>query len=157
MQPCDTSKYKCGNIVPSSCVPYTGPDLTILADPTTLACNANINDVFTIFDTTVKGILTGIDLTGLNPRCLTFTPATVTMAQLSQVQIDKICSLDSQVTTLTTLINDLDIGSEQITIDLLCLTPAAAACQTAANTYSLLAVLNTMLNEICALKTAVGI
>lgn len=157
MQPCDTSKYNCGTIITSSCVPYTGPDLTILEDPTSLVCNANINDVFTIFDTTIKEILVGSDLTGLNPRCLTFVPDTVTVAGLFQVQTDKICSLDAQVTTLTNLINNLNIGSEPITINLLCLTPAAAPCESPANTYTLLAILNTLVNEICALKTAVGI
>jgi hypothetical protein len=159
MQPCDTSKYNCGIIVPSSCVPYTGSDLTVLVDPTTLSCNANINDVITILDATIKGILEDNDLTTLNPLCLSslINPATITPAQLHQIEITQICSLQAQVTTVTNLVNNLNIGNELITINLLCLAPAAAPCQVQPNTYTLLAVLNTMLNEICALKTAVGI
>lgn len=157
MQPCDTSKYNCGEIIPSSCVPYTGSDLTVLADPASLACNANINDVIKVLDTTLKGVLDGSNLTGLNPRCLTFTPATVTVAGLFQVEIDKICALDASLVALTTQVNNLNIGNEPIVIDLLCLAPAAAPCQSAPNTYTLLAILNTLVNEVCALKSAVGI
>lgn len=157
MQPCDTSKYNCGTIIASSCVPYTGTDLTVLADPTDLACNASINDVITVLDTTLKGVLTGLDLTTLNPLCLGFNPATITPAGLFAIQNVAICELEANVTTLTDLINNLNIGNELITINLLCLTPAAAPCQVSPNTYQLIAVLNTMINEICALKTAVGI
>ena len=156
MRPCDTSKYNCGEIVPSSCVPYTGTDLTVLRDPSDLPCNANINDVIAILDTTLKGVLTNIDLTGLNPRCLAFTPATVTVGGLFQVQTDEICALEAGLATVTDLINNLNIGNELITINLLCLAPSAAPCLVAPSTYTLLAVLNAMVFEICSLQTEIS-
>lgn len=154
---CDTQKYNCGQVLPSSCIPYTGKDLTCISDPTLLGCNADMNDVIFLIDEVVKKLVDGNNLTGLNVRCLTFVPSTITPAQLHQVEIDKICGLDASLTTLTNQVNDLDIGTMPIEVDLLCLTPGAAPCLTPPNIYPLIAVLNVMLVEICALKTAVGI
>lgn len=154
---CDTLKYKCGLVVPSSCVPYTGTDLTFLVTPDLLPCNANIDDVISLMDAAIKKLIDGDNLTVLNVRCLTFDPATITPAQLHQIEIDQICGLQASLTTLTDQVNALNIGTMPIQINLQCLTPAAAACLTPPNTYTLLAVLNTMISEICALKTAVGI
>lgn len=154
---CDTSKYQCGTIIPSSCVPFTGKDLTCISDPTLLPCNANVNDVIGLIDGVVKKLVDGDNLTGLNVRCLTFNPATITPAQLHQVEIDKICGLDATLNALVTQVNSLNIATMPIAIDLQCLAPAAAPCLTPPNIYPLLAVLNTMISEICALKTAVGI
>jgi len=157
MLPCDSSKYNCGLIIPSSCVPYTGADLMILTPQTQLACNANINDVIGAFDNAVSGLLTSTNLTGLNPQCLSFDPATINVSGLFQVNINKICALDASLSALQTLFNDLNIATMPIAIDLQCLAPGAAPCLTPPNTYQLQAVLNVMLSEICALKTAVGI
>lgn len=154
---CDTLKYKCGQLYPSACVPYTGKDLTLLADPTTLGCDANINDVIFQIDAAVHTLIVGDILTGLNPRCLSFNPAIITPAGLHQVEIDKICGLDASLTTLINTVNNLNIGTELIVIDLQCMTPAAAPCLTPPNSYSLLSVLNMLVSEICALKIAVGI
>lgn len=153
---CDKNKFK-GPTVASSNILYTGSDLKFLPEPTDLPCNASLNEVLSLFDTAVTNIQTGINLTGLNKRCLVFDPATITVAGLEQVQIDKICALDASLTALTTLVNDLDIATMPIAIDLMCLTPAASPCLTPPNTYQLIAVLNVMISEICALKTAVGI
>lgn len=154
---CDQQKYNCGLVIPSSCVPYTGTDLTFLSSPTLLSCNANINDVIGLMDTALHTLIVGNTLTGLNPRCLIFNPAVITPAGLHQVEIDKICGLDASLTTLTTQVNNLNVGSMQIAINLQCLTPAASPCLTPPNFYSLLSILNVMISEICALKTAVGI
>jgi hypothetical protein len=155
---CDTSKYGCGQVLASSCIPYTGTDLTVLSSPSLLACNANINDVITVLDSSIKKLMVSNDFTGLNVLCFTsLNPATVTAAQLHQAEITQICGLSASLTTLTNTVNSLNIGSMQIAIDLQCLTPAAAPCLTPPNLYSLLSILNVMISEICALKTAVGI
>lgn len=154
---CDTQKYNCGMILPSSCIPFTGSDLTCISSPTLLSCNANINDVIGLIDGVVKKLVDGDNLTTLNVRCLSFDPATVTPVQLHQVEIDKICGIDSSLTALTEQVNALNVGSMQIAIDLQCLASAASPCLTPPNLYPLLSVLNVMISEICALKTAVGI
>jgi hypothetical protein len=154
---CDQKKYNCGQILASSCIPYTGKDLVFLTDPTLLTCNANINDVFGLMDGALSTLISGNDLTELNPRCLEFDPTTITPAELHQVEIDKICGLDSSLTTLIQTVNNLDIATMLIAIDLQCIAPAASPCLTPPTTYELIAVLNVMVGEICALKTAVGI
>jgi len=154
---CDTQKYQCGLIIPSSCVPFTGKDLTCISDPSLLSCDANMNDVIGLIDGVVKTLVDGNNLTELNIRCFSFNPDTITPAQLHQLEIDKICGIESSLTTLTDQVNDLNIGTMQIAIDLQCLTAGAAPCLTPPNLYPLIAVLNTMVSEICALKTAVGI
>jgi hypothetical protein len=154
---CDQQKYNCGQVLPSACIPYTGSGLTCIADPTLLACNANMNDVIGLIDGVVKKLVDGDNLTGLNPQCLIFNPATITPAALHQIEINKICGLDASLTALTTQVNNLNVGTLLITIDMQCLTAAVSACVTPTDTYPLVAVLNAMLSEICALKTAVGI
>lgn len=154
---CDQQKYNCGQVLPSSCIPYTGSDLTCIASPSLLACNANMNDVIGLIDGVVKKLVDGDNLTGLNPLCLIFDPATVTPAALHQVEINKICGLDATLSALVTQFNELNVGTLPITIDMQCLTAAVSACVTPVNTYPLVAVLNAMLSEICALKTAAGI
>lgn len=157
MNPCDSSKYNCGTIIPSSCVPFSGRRLTILPDPNLLPCDASIDDVVFLLDGSITHIARGLNLTGLDPMGLDFTPATVTQAELDQVLISAIQGTSAALETLTTQVNDLNIGELDIQINLGCLAPAAAPCLVPPNTYPLIAVLNAMLAEICALKTAVGI
>lgn len=157
---CDDSKYGgCGTIISSKCIPYQGSVLTIIPTnlPSPLPCNANLNDVISLFDTTLKKLMDGDNLTTLNVRCLSFNPATVTPVQLHQIEIDTICALQSSLTALTTQVNTLNIASMPIAINLQCMAPAAAPCLSPAGTYTLIAVLNAMVNKICALATAVGI
>lgn len=157
---CDALKYNCGMILPSSCIPYTGTDLTFVSSlqpSPLLTCDASMNDVVAAMNTSLTNLVNGNNLTVLNQRCLTFTPATVTPAQLHQVEIDKICALDASLTTLTSVVNNLSIATMPIAINLQCLASAASPCLTPPSTYQLIAVLNVMVSEICALKTAVGI
>jgi hypothetical protein len=154
---CDTQKYQCGLVIPSSCVPYTGSDLTSISSPSLLPCNANINDVITLLDGVLKIQVDGNNLTGLDPQCLDFDPATINPAQLHQVEIDKICGLDASLTALTDQVNNLNIGTMLISINMQCLAASVTPCEQPGNTFQLIAVLNAMLSEICNLKAAVGI
>ena len=156
---CDNTKYNCGQIIGSGCVPYTGSVLTIIptSTPNVLPCNANINDVISLFDTTLKKLMDSNNFTTLNVRCLTFNPATVTAVQLHQLEIDTICALQASLATLTTQVNSLNIANMQIGINLQCMSAAASSCATGTNIYPLIAILNVMVNQICALKAAVGI
>lgn len=157
MNQCDTQKYQCGQTIASSCVPYTGTDLTCISDPSLLPCNASMNDVVFLMDAVVAKLVAGNNLTTLNPGCLTFNPATITPVALHQIEITSICGLQSSLTTLQATVADLNIGTMLIQLDMQCLTSAVSACVQPTNMYPLQAVLNAMLTEICALKTAVGI
>ena len=154
---CDQQKYQCGLVIPSSCVPYTGSDLTSISSPSLLACNANMNDVIGLLDGVLATLVSGNNLTTLNPLCLTFDPATITPKALHQLEITNICGLQASLTSLTTQVNELNIGTMPIAINMQCLTAAVSACLTPPDTYPLISVLNAMLSEICALKAAVGI
>ena len=154
---CDQQKFQCGIVVPSSCVPYTGGDLTSISSPSLLGCNANMNDVIKLLDGVLTLQVSGNDLTGLNPLCLDFDPDTITPKGLHQIEITEICALEAQLTTLQDQVNALNIGTMPIQINMQCLTSASAACLTPPNTYQLIAVLNTMLTEICAIKSFLGI
>jgi hypothetical protein len=154
---CNQKKYQCGIVIPSACVPYTGTGLTSISNPSLLGCDANINDVITVLDGVLAGQVAGNNLTGLNPQCLSFDPATITPAGLHQIEINEICGLEASLTALQTQVNELNIGTMLIGINMQCLTPAASPCLTPPNTYELIAVLNTMLTEICAIKAYLGI
>lgn len=152
--PCD-SKYNCGQVIASSCVPYTGSDLTVLALPTDLPCDSNINDVIKILDAKLKILLDGNNFTTLDKKCFTFNPLTVTAAQLHQAEIDKICLMDASLIALTEQFNELNVGSLPVTVNLLCLAPAASACAISPNTYTLLSIINILVAAICDHETRI--
>jgi hypothetical protein len=152
--PCDP-KYNCGQVLPSSCVPYTGSDLTVLDNPTDLSCDANINDVIKILDTKIKTLMDSNDLTSLDEKCFDFDPDTVTNVELHQLEIDKLCLLEANLTALTEQFNELNIGSLPLTLNLLCMAPAASACAISPNTYTLLSILNTLIAKICDHETRI--
>lgn len=153
------SKYNCGSILPSSCIPYTGKDLTILALPTDLSCDANLNDVIEKLDIAIKTLMVSNDFTGLTPieDCIEFNPATVTASQLHALEIAKICELAGELTALQEQLNNLDIGTELITITLpLCLEPLAAPCASAPNEYQLITLLNLFASMLCDHETRIS-
>lgn len=150
-------KYTCGSIIPSSCVPYTGKDLKFLALNDQPACDANINEVFDKIGNEIFDINTAIDVTNFNVFCLTGLPSTKTIVNITQANTEKICGIEAQLQALSSQFADLSIGSEQITLNLGCLAAAAAPCQVSTNTYSLVSVLTLLVNEICAIKTELGI
>lgn len=157
MKSCNNSKYNCGQILPSSCVPFTGDVLTFPATPDALTCDANINDVIFVIDKYLKVLVDGNNLTGLNKNCLDFVPATVTPAQLHQIEIDQICLLKGQTEALQTQFDDFNIGAHTVDINLpTCLLASAAACLTGINTYQLIALLNLYAAKICDLETRIS-
>lgn len=153
------SKYNCGSILPSSCIPYTGKDLTILALPTDLDCDANLNDVIEKLDVAIKTLMDSNDFTGLTPviDCIDFDPLTVTAAELHELEIAKICELQGELDALTEQFNNLDIGTELITIILPeCLAPLAAPCASAENEYQLITLLNLFAAMLCDHETRIS-
>lgn len=143
-------KFTCPEILPSGCIPYTG-EVPCFMD--TEECRIMIDDVLEQTGEQVCDILDQIDLTGLNKLCLDFTPATVTVKALHQVEINKICALDTALTALQAQFEALNIGDELITIDLDCMTPVAAPCDQGTNTYTLLTILTIFRDEICNIKS----
>jgi len=152
--PCDP-KYNCGQIIPSACVPYTGSDLTVLAAPTDLPCDANINDVIKILDAEIKTLMDSNDFSSLDKKCFDFDPNTVKAFELHQLEIDKICEIEANLTALTEQFDTLNISSLPITLNLLCMAPAASACAISPNTYTLLSILNTLVAKICDHETRI--
>lgn len=151
------SKFNCGQIIPSSCVPYTGKDLTFLLPEDQLECDANINDAIFEIDKQIKILVDGNNLTGLDKECFDFDPATVTPAQLHQLEITKICSNEGSIAALTTQFNNLDIGIEVVTIDLPdCLEPLAAPCLVGTNQYQLITLLNLFAAKLCDHETRIA-
>lgn len=150
-------RYSCGNIIPSQCVPYTGKDLVFLTTDEQPDCDANIDDVFSLISTAILNIQTAINLTTLNNQCLIGVPTDVDVKGMFQIQTDKICGMDAALTALTTIVNNWNISTQLINIDLQCLSTAAAPCQVGSNTYTLISLLNLYRSEICAIKAFLGI
>lgn len=152
------SKYNCGDILGSACVPFTGQDLTFLseADIELFPCNANMDDVIFYIDKYLADLVESNDFTDLDKDCLDFDPATVTAKELHQIEITEICLLKGQVLALNELIENLNIGSEQITIDLECLTPDAEPCEVSDNVYTLQTILEVFVAKICEFETRIS-
>ena len=152
------SKYNCGNILASSCVPFTGTALTFLstADLEAFPCDANINDVVFYIDKYLKKLVDGNDFTGLDKDCLDFDPATIDAKGLHQIEITEICTMKGQIEALQTMVEDLNIGAEEVTIDLGCLTPDAEACATGTNIYTLQSILQLFAAKLCDHETRIS-
>lgn len=157
---CNNSKYNCGIIVPSSCVPFTGKKLTFITpeEQQNFDCDANINDVILLADKYLKKLVDGNNLTTLNVDCLTtVNPLTITPAQLHQVEVTEICLLKGQVKTLSDQLNDLNIGNEVVEITLPeCLQEDIAPCAVGPSQYQLISLLILYANKICELETRIS-
>jgi len=154
MKACNNSKYNCGQIIASSCVPFTGPELTFPKAADQLDCDANINDVIFTIDSYLKVLVDGNDFTALDKGCLDFNPATVSAKQLHQLEITNICILLGQTEALQTQFDEFNVGAHPVTITLPgCLTADAAPCLTGVNTYTLLSLLNLYAAKICDLES----
>lgn len=156
----DPTFYKNGVIIPSGSVLYSGADLQILQNSipsVVFPCNGNLNQVLNLFDQAINNLLVQNNLTQLVPGPLGFNPATITINGLHQIEVTAINALNGEMSTLQTLFADLTATNLPIDINLQCLAPAASPCISGIDTYPLIAVLNVMVSEICALKIAVGI
>lgn len=147
-----TVSFSCDNIFPTGCIVFTG-DLPSFIDSETFPCNGSLDQYLEAVSGVVEDILDDIDLTGLDPQCFTFDPATVTVKELHQEQIDKICDHDLRISDLEDILLNFDIGSQTVEIDLDCLSSLAEPCDTGENTYTLLSVIRTLKAEICRLRT----
>ena len=151
------NKCNCGPTLPSTCIFYTGPDLTFVSEDNQLECDATIDDVIVKIDEALKKLIDGNDLTGLDKDCLDFDPATITPAQLHQIEITQICLNAGAITALQTQLNNLDIGTEVITITLPdCLQPLAAPCAVGTNQYQLINLLTLFANMLCDHETRIS-
>lgn len=153
---CNDPRKTCGEIVSTSCSPFVGRKPDFVADED-FPCDVNATDIIDLTTAEVDRINSDNDLTELNKRCLDFVPATVKNKELHQVEIDKICALDSTVTALQDTINDLNIGAELVQVDLGDMTPAPNPCSPGTDLYTLHYLLQTFADAINAINTNLGI
>lgn len=144
---CNDPRKKCGEIISSSCASFTGRQPAFVED-VDFPCDVNVTDIIDLTTAEVDKIDDEIDLTALNVRCLDFAPATVKVKELHQIEIDKICALDSVLTTLQDTVNNLDIGAELVTVDLGAMTPITNPCSVATNKYTLFYVLQAFADKL---------
>jgi len=156
----DPTAFKGGFNVPSGSVLYTGAMLQILqnsTNPIALPCNGNLNQVINFFDQAVNNLLIQNNLTGLTEGNLTFDPATITINGLHQIEINAISANIAAIEAIQGQIAALNAGTLPITINMQCLAAGAAPCETVPNTFILSSVLNSIITEICAIKSYLGI
>lgn len=149
-------KPTCGNILPSGCVPFTGDALTSLPAGQELDCDAGVNDVIKALDLAIKALQNASDISTLTNGSVTL-PTPKTLVGSLQVIGDKVSLLSTGLSALQTAVESQLIANELVTIDLKCLAAAAAPCQVSTNTYTLIAVLNALVAEVCAIKTNLAI
>jgi hypothetical protein len=156
----DPTQFKAGFVPPSGSVLYNGAVLQFLQNGNPvpqLPCILNLNQVLNFFDQAVNNLLAQNNLTTLNPQGLPFSPATITINGLHQVEINAIAGNAASILTLQETVADLSANTLPVTINMGCLASISAPCESGTNQYQLIAVLNSFLSEICALKAAVGI
>lgn len=146
-----TKTYTCGQIFPSGCVIYTG-DLPNFIPEASIDCEASLSVILEKFGDKVDFILTGTDLTQIDKKCFDFDPSLITIKELEQLQIDKICEHETEISAIQTELDNLDIAGSIIQIDLGCLADEAAPCEEGEDSYTLISILTTFKNAICDLR-----
>jgi hypothetical protein len=146
-----TVSFTCGDIFPSGCVLFTGTIPTFV-DSESIDCDIMLDDFLEKVTDKIEDILADTDLTQLDEKCFTFNPETVTIKELHQEEIDKICENETRLTELEESLLNLNIGTKTMEVDLGCLAPLAAPCEQDTNIYTLLSILLTLKSEICSLK-----
>lgn len=145
---CKDSRSSCGTTMSSACVWFTGSfPKFINADD--VQCTVNINDIFRWHGDAIDKLIDETDVKSLDPRCLGYDPSDITNKKLQDIQNLKICELKSTLDTLKLEVENSNIGTELITVDLKCMKPAASSCEVAPNTYSLISVLNVIIAKLC--------
>src|SRR5688572_33397546 len=104
------TKYTCGTIIPSTCVPFQGKDLKFLSTEEQPACDANIDDVFDKISIAIDNLQQATDMATQTLSCGTL-PTTKTVKTILQAHADKICALSAIVTTLQAQLAGIDIAS----------------------------------------------
>lgn len=146
--------YNCGQIFPSGCIVFTGT-LPNFITTESVSCPPSIDEILGKYGDALDTILDSIDLTGLDKGCFDFDPDTIQVKELEQLQIDKICEHETEITALQTELTNLDISTKSITINLDCLGEDATACADESEAYTLLSILILFRNAICDLRTQV--
>lgn len=164
MPPRNKAKYTCGNIIPSSCVPYTGnQDLAILPyvfpteETPELDCNANINDVLDLYDQAIDKLVDFVDLSELEPGDLVFDPETVTVGELFEIVLTAIETNNAEIESVQTQLDEFSVEDAIINIDLGELAPAASQCAVAPDAYPLINILVLFANKIIELEERIEI
>jgi hypothetical protein len=145
---CKDARSTCGTTLSSACVWYTG-QLPKFINKSDVTCKVNINDIFKLYGDKIDAIIEDTNIKNLSPRCLGYDTSDITHSKLEDIQNQNICELKSTVSELSTLIDNFDIGNQEITIDLKCLKPNGLACQTAPDTYTLKSILNIIISKLC--------
>jgi hypothetical protein len=143
---CIDNRDTCGTITMSSCVPYTGEDLTSI-DNENLPCNPNINDIVKEIDIVIKDIQTAINVTDLDLSCLdSCICKDLSIKELFELLKTKLCELTDRVKILEAV----DISTTKFKVDLQCFNNPCF--NSSDNEYSLLEIISLLLTELCTLK-----
>lgn len=135
----------CGDMSPSSCVPYTGYISDSIADK--MPCRPNVNDVLLNLQILIDKLNTQLgDNTTLDKECFTYNPLTDTQKQLNQELITDICLLQTQVAGL--LGAGISADDIVVTANLQCL--ADPACEPS-DDNTLTYIITKLVNNYCSL------
>lgn len=147
-------KYPCGSIIPSSCVPFTGNKPKFLTEE--LECDVNLDEVIDVLGDKIDELVKATDVSLNTSTCITIE-GDKTPKNILQAHDNKLCELATAIEQLENDVSETDIASQQVTIDLGCLSAAASPCAVGVNTYTLIAVLNLFKTEICNIKSTLTI
>lgn len=140
------NRETCVNLVPSSCVPYTGYISDTIKD--SLPCRPNVNDVLKKLQELIDTIQGNVgDPSTLN-SCLDL-PDGVTYAQLIQIIFNEICAIKTVLTDLPTA---PDPDTITFAIDILCLLDPSCTPQTS---YTLTEIILKLITAYCSLSARV--
>lgn len=151
MTNCFDKRDNCGTTVSSSCVPYTGSDLSSF-DKEQLPCNPNLNDIVKELDSIIVTLKNATSITDVSVECLdNCNCETLTIKSLFEIIISKLCDTIEKVKILETSYSN--IGMAEINVDLSCFDNPCFNSQS--NNHTILEILTLLLTEVCTLKTKI--
>ena len=140
----------CGNqLVPTSCLPYTGYVSDTIKD--LLPCRPNANDIFKNLQILIDEIKTSLgDNKQLDAVCFDFNPTADSQQDLNQELLNKVCDLSTKVEKLIN--GQVDPDLIKLAVNLLCLEDSACEPK---EEYTLTEIIVKLITNYCNLLTRV--
>lgn len=145
---CKDSVRNCTSILPSTCIPFTGdlPKFFIKKEDCSIVY---INDIIEQSGAKIDKLLADTDVSTIDSQCFVYDKNSATTKSLHALELKEICDLKTSVNDIKTIVKNTNISDKEVTIDLRCFKSANAACQIDNDTYTLLSVLNIIIEKLC--------
>lgn len=143
----------CPTTTSSKCVGWSGEKLKSIDFNYTDCSNLNLTDLILTYDNIIKQLITNTDVSSISTGCLTITDDKNLVSFIDALKKEH-CKLKEDYDALKKAFDDFNVFSEQLNIDLSCIT-GGNNCGNG-NLHTLSNIILTFAKEICAIKKQIN-